>query len=64
MMIPSSMTRLVEAISNAMAAAKLGALAEQRPGQRDGGVRAGRRGGAQPGGDGQGPRPVVARGAG
>ena len=52
-MIPSSMTRLVEAISNAMAAREAGAFAEQRSGQRHRSIGTRRAGRAQAGGDGQ-----------
>ena len=60
-MMPSSTTRLVEAISKAIAAVKLAPLAEQRPGQRHGGVGARGGGRAEPGRERQRPRPVVAQ---
>src|SRR2546430_1702897 len=51
MMIPSSITRLVEANSNAIAAVKSAPLAKQRPRKRDRGVGTRRGGGAEAGRD-------------
>ena len=58
-MTPSSMTRLVLAISKTMAATKLDPLRNSERASRHGGVRARRAGDAQPGGLGEGGGPIV-----
>ena len=60
-MMPSSITRLVEAISNAIAAVKLAPLRNSDRAKRHRRVGARRRRRAQPGRDRQGARPVVAQ---